>query len=169
MKMSHYFYITPNEYAEAEKNGVDPFNLERRIHLLGWDKKKAIQTPLGKITNRKYWAKIAKQNGIKYQTFMNRVNNHGWDEGKAATTPVISKQKQVENMNRKKKRVIPKEILSLAESNGIAYYTLRKRIKKGMDPVEAATQPLMTYSESGRLGAMAYENEHGRFHRLIFN
>lgn len=166
--MGHYFYITPQEYEEAERNGVDPFNLERRIHLLGWEKEKAINTPLGAITDRSQWSEVAKSNGIKYNTFMNRVNNLKWSEERAATTPVISKSKQVENMNQKKKRVVPKDLMVLAESNGINYHTLRERLRKGMDPEKAATMPLMTRSEIGKLGAKRCEEIHGRFHKLIF-
>lgn len=111
--MSHYFYITPEEYAEAERNGVDPFNLERRVRLLGWKKEVAIETPMRQLTDRKHWVAIAKENGIGYQTFMNRVNSCGWTEKEAATTPVISKSKQAQQMNRKKKRVVPKELIRL--------------------------------------------------------
>lgn len=165
--MSHYFYITPEEYEEAERNGVDSFNLERRIRLLGWNKEKAIRTPLGKIKDRSHWAAVAKKNGIKYPTFMNRVRL-GWDEKAAATTHPIPKSKQAEKMNKKKKRSIAKDIVQLAESNGIKYSTLRSRIRKGMDPLSAATKPIMTRQESGKLGAARCEEIHGRFHELIF-
>ena len=53
MRNVYEYYITPEEYEEAERNGVDAFNLERRIRLLGWNKQRAINTPLRKITNRK--------------------------------------------------------------------------------------------------------------------
>jgi hypothetical protein len=162
--MSHYFYITPEEYEQAEKNGVDAFNLERRVRLLGWNKEKAINTPKEPHTDRSYWSEVAKRNGIKYQTFMSRIRR-GWDEEKAATTPLQFKRFDgIYEPN----RIIPKEILRLAEKNGIKYHTLRMGIKRGMDPYEAATKPLMTKSAAGKLGAKAYEEKHGRFHKLIF-
>lgn len=166
IKISHYFYITPEEYEVAEKNGIDAHNLERRIRLLGWSKEKAINTPLRELNDRSYWVEVARKNGIKYQTFMNRVNNLGWDEERAATAPP---NKHQFNGVHEKVRIIPTEIIKLAEKNGIKYHTLRMRIKRGMDPHEAATKPLMSKSEAGKLGAKAYEEQHGRFHELIFN
>lgn len=36
------YYITPEEYDLAEKNGICKATLESRIKQLGWSKKKAI-------------------------------------------------------------------------------------------------------------------------------
>jgi len=33
--MSHWFYITPEEYVEAEKIGIKPAMLDRRIRAQG--------------------------------------------------------------------------------------------------------------------------------------
>lgn len=38
-KMSHHFYITPEEYKIAESNGISAILLEQRIRQLAWDKK----------------------------------------------------------------------------------------------------------------------------------
>lgn len=165
--MSHWYYITPEEYEQAEAIGVDSQNLDRRVRLLGWKKDKAINTPLESFTDRSYWSRVAEENGIKYQTFYSRIVR-GWSEEKAATTPLVSKQEQLANANRGIKRIIPSHIIRLAEENNIKYHTLRERIRKGMDPHEAATRKLMTKSEIGKLGAKRYEEIHGRFHKLIF-
>lgn len=161
------FYITPDEYAEAEMNGVDPHNLERRIRLLGWNKEKAISTPLERKTDRKEWAKIAGENGIKYQTFMSRINNYGMTEEEAATRPLQNRKQICEKLTANK-TATPKEWLKVAIDNGINYHTFRARIRKGMDPAVAATQKLMTNSEAGKKGAKVTEDRHGRFHKLIF-
>ncbi|MFD2442913.1 hypothetical protein ACFSO7_02835 [Bacillus sp. CGMCC 1.16607] len=165
--MSHYFYITPVEYAEAEMNGVDPHNLERRIRLLGWEKQKAISTPLGKITDRKAWTKIAAENGIKYQTFMSRINIYGMSVEEAATKPLQNRKLAAERAS-ESNRVIPKDWLKIAIDNGINYHTFRDRLKKGMSPEEAATKKVMTRSECGRKGAESYHKQYGRFHELVF-
>ncbi len=44
--MNYYdFYITPEEYEVAEKNGIDKRTLEQRIREYGWDKERAITIP----------------------------------------------------------------------------------------------------------------------------
>lgn len=154
--MSHYFYITPQEYAEAEMNGIDAFNLERRVHLLGWTKEEAKTKPLRVQNDRKKWAEVAKANGIKYATFMSRITIYGMTEEEAATKPLQNKKDAVKKMA-DTKRMIPKEWLEVAISNGINYHTFRARLKKGMDPHEAATKKLMTRSEIGHLGAKCYK------------
>ncbi len=167
--MSHYFYITPEEYAEAEKVGVDPQSLDRRVRELGWKKEKAMTTPLGKITNRKKWAKVAEQNGIKYQTFMNRVNNWGWDEERAATEPLQDRAKTARDAAKNRKdRITNTSLVKKAEQNGISYHTYRARIKKGMDPEKAATTPLMSRSETGKKGYQRNLEKNGNFKDLIF-
>ena len=169
--MTHWFYITPEEYQRAESFGVDAFNLERRVRLLAWDKERAITEPLRSQNDRKAWADLAESNGIKYQTFMNRVLNLGWDEERAATTPVISKKDNIKKTNEKrdKKRVIPTEIVRLAETNGISYQTLRARIKKqGIEPYVAATMSKKSMKEIQEMGKEAYEKVHGRFNKKIF-
>ena len=165
--MSHYFYITPEEYAEAAKNGVDENRLEVRIRQYGWSKERAINEPMREYRDRRRWAKIAESNGISYQTFMSRINIMGMSEEVAATKPLQDKRKAVKHMA-DRKRQIPLELRALAESNGIAYPTLRARLKTGMDPHEAATKPLMTKKEIGVMGARRYEEKHGRFQDLIF-
>jgi hypothetical protein len=163
--VTHQFYITPEEYDQAAKNGVDSFNLERRIRLLGWNKEDAINTPLRQLTDRTKWVDIAKKNGIKYQTFMNRVNNLGWDEERAATTPLLNNRF---NGVYEPNRIIPEDIIRLAEKNGIKYHTLRNRIKKGWPPLRAATEPVWSFSKAGKLGAKTMQEKYGRFHKLIF-
>lgn len=142
------YYITPEEYERAARNGVDPANLERRIRLDGWDKERAINTPLRKLKDRKYWANIAKKNGIKYNTFMNRVHKLGWTEEKAATYKVEGteeRRKKAAEMT-EKNRIFPKKYVMLAEKNGIPYKTFRARIVESKwDMERAATEPLWTF------------------------
>ncbi|MFF2016243.1 hypothetical protein [Paenibacillus sp. NPDC058177] len=165
--MSHWFYITPEEYEQAAAIGIDSENLNRRVRLLGWDKSRALTTPLGKMTDRKYWANVAKQNGIGYYTFMNRINNLGWDEEKAATTPLQDRKTAAAHAT-EKGRKFPVELLRLAEQNGIAYHTMRARINKGWDPQEAATMAVGSHSDAGKLGKAAVIDKYGDWNRFSF-
>ncbi|MGO0058621.1 hypothetical protein ACTID9_00905 [Brevibacillus fluminis] len=167
--MSHYFYITPDEYAEAAKNGVDSENLNRRVRLLGWPKDKAIQTPLRKLTDRRKWVEIAKRNGIGYSTFMNRVNNHGWGMERAATEPLQDRRAAAAEAT-EKIRKIPRKIIQLAEQNGIAYHTLHARVMRhGWDFERAATQPVMSHADIGRIGARNVRVKYGDWNRVYLN
>ncbi len=167
--MSHYFYITPEEYAEAEKNGVDPQSLDRRVRELGWKKERAMTTPLGQFTDRRKWVEIAEKNGIKYQTFMTRVNQWGWDEERAATEPLQNRSQAAKaaSVNRKY-RITDRHLLEKAKKNGISYHTYRARIKRGMDPEAAATKPLVSLSEAGKKGYQRNIEKNGNFKDLIF-
>ncbi|MCT4507921.1 MAG: hypothetical protein N4A48_04045 [Tepidibacter sp.] len=149
--MNYEFYITPGEYQEAAKNGIDKQTLETRIRSLAWNKEKAITTPphIKKRLDSK-WRQIAEQNGICYSTLRYRSNILGWDIERAATQPLQDRKKQAEKM-KKKNRVYPREYLEKAEQNGIPYNTFRKRIKSGWSLEKASTRPVMTPREIGLL------------------
>lgn len=72
----------------------------------------------------------AEANGISRSTADFRAYMLHWDKERTLT------QKPHE-------RLIPDEILQLAKDNGVEYHTLRGRIKRGEDPVKAATDPPM--------------------------
>lgn len=167
--MSNWFYITPEEYQRAAENGVDAFNLERRVRLLAWPKEKAIITPLRKLTDRKKWREIAEKNGIKYASFMSRINL-GWDEETAATKPLQTAEENRAQalLATEKVRKIPREYIQLAAQNGIQSATLHLRIKKGMSFEEAATRPLMNRSQIGAKGAAALRAREGDWAAQIF-
>ncbi|KUP22388.1 hypothetical protein [Paenibacillus sp. DMB5] len=165
--MSHWFYITPEEYELAAAIGVDSENLNRRVRLLGWNKQRALTTPLEKKTDRRHWAEIARQNGIGYYTFMTRVNQWGWDEERAATEQLQDRKATAAN-GTEKIRKIPAEIIRLTEQNGIAYHTMRARIRKGWDPREAATLPVASHSDAGKLGKAAVIAKYGDWNKFSF-
>lgn len=93
--MSHYFYITPEEYTEASMNGIDARTLNVRVRYLGWKKEKAMTVPVRERKNRKEWAEIAAGNGIKYSTFISRISKCGMSEEEAATKPLQDKTLQI--------------------------------------------------------------------------
>lgn len=142
--MSNYIYITPEEYARAEANGISRANLTRRIRYRGMDREEAITTPLRTSKNRKEMADRAERNGIPRATFFNRMNDLKWDEERAATEPVHDKS---EITQRIKRRFDP-AMVELAKKNNIPYITFYKRVdKQGMSEYEAATAPIKTKAE----------------------
>jgi len=150
------FYITPTDYEIASENNISAKTLEARIRDLGWNKERALNQEVRRKSDRKYWAKVAESNGISYNAFTNRVNAGGWDMERAATQPLQDKKKQIAYM-RQKRMKYPREIVELAKSNGIQYRTFHQRVYTGWDMMKAATTPIMSASECGRLSKQANE------------
>ncbi|GIM47011.1 hypothetical protein DNHGIG_25600 [Collibacillus ludicampi] len=153
------FYITPDEYEQAAKNGIRPALLEVRIRSLGWPKSKAINTPPHKKKRlSSNWIKLAEQNGICYSTFKHRVNQLGWDPERAATQPLQDRRAQAKYAY-ERSRKYPAQYLELARQNGINERTFHRRIKSGWDIEKAATRPPMTGRECGLLTKEKREKE----------
>lgn len=124
-----HIYITPEQYDEAARNGINRGVLEGRIYRCGWDMKKAINTPVReRDKNNTKWRKIAEKNGISRETFHSRLH-YGWTKKDAATLPVINNK-------------IPNDIKILMDENDIKIGTYKARIKAGLSPLEAATKPV---------------------------
>ncbi|WP_338630440.1 hypothetical protein [Clostridium baratii] len=144
------YYITPEEYEIAERNGISERVVCERIRKLAWDKERAITEPI--ITKNKYGnlVNIARENGVSKETFYKRMKL-GWESHRAVTTPVKTRE-EIIGMLAGKHRKYPKEIIELAESNGISYDTFRCRVRRlKWDIVKAATTPIMNRRECGLL------------------
>jgi hypothetical protein len=152
--MSHDYYITPDEYAQAAEIGIHAIALEIRVRSLGWKKRRALEEPLRKKVSRKSWGKIAAKNGIAYSTFIIRITRQRWTPERAATEPLRDKAGAavLAAKAREHWRRFPAEIIALAKQNGIPYTTFYSRANQGWDLVEAATVKSMTHSEAGLLG-----------------
>lgn len=148
--MSHYYYISPEEYLEAQFNGISSTLLETRIRTLAWDKERAISTPPLKKVSIKEWVPLAEQNGICYSTLRYRINRLGWDPERAATQPLQDRKKQAKKAH-ESSRKYPKKMVELANHNGISYDMFQYRVKHGWDIYEAATRPKMSSREIGLL------------------
>jgi len=81
-------YITPEDYENAKKNGINETLLYGRVHYNGWSIDRAVKTPKRQYNNRKKWIEIAKRNGIKRETFYTRVNEHNMSPEEASTRKV---------------------------------------------------------------------------------
>ena len=144
-------YIAPEEYEEAAKNGINKTNLEARIRREGWDHERAITQPIRK-QKRHVWSAVAKENGISINLYHSRISD-GWDEKRAATEPVHNSAKELGEYVRANRKY-SQEIIDLAASNGIKYKTFVARMRKGdMTELEAATTPVRTFSEAGKISA----------------
>lgn len=136
------YYITPEEYEIAERNGINKNALEKRVRVYYWDKERAISEPLQKRSNYGEWPKIAKQNGIPDSTFKSRIHDLGWSPEKAATYPHQSRSESIKRII-EKHRVYPEDLLEKARVNGIGKRSFYQRIKKlGWEMERAATHPL---------------------------
>lgn len=146
--MSYEFYITPQEYAEAERNGISRQVLSDRVRKLGWKKQRAMTTPARKMTKRKHWAEIAATNGINYSTFSTRVNTHGMSMEEAATRPLQDPREAIKIADQYRHKRLPREWIEKAKENGISRKTLYQRITRYHWDIEtAATKPPMSYQE----------------------
>ena len=84
----------------------------------------------------------AKENGICKSTLFNRINYLGWDKETAITTKPLN--------GGMAKRHKYKELLEIADKNGIRRRLFYTRIERGMTPLEAATTPLVSQTEKAR-------------------
>lgn len=144
------FYITPEEYERAKKNGISKKRLDSRVRDLLWNKEEAINTPV--IKQKKYPKEIkelVKKNGISMSTFKSRVNQLGWSMVEAATIPVMDKTKNIYKAI-PKVRKYSKEIIEKVKQNNIPVKCFYSRITKYKWDIEkAATTPVMSSREIG--------------------
>ncbi|MBZ5212937.1 hypothetical protein LG208_13535 [Bacillus paralicheniformis] len=165
------YYISPEEFAKAEANGISKDTVVGRIRRQGWDKQRALSEPVRFADRSRFaadWAiygKVAERNGVSRAAFRVRVYR-GWSAEKAASTPKVEKKEQIKRMTerspRTKYRKFPEEVIKLAESNGIRYGTLRSRVtRNGWDMHIAATTPVMTQQEIQRKAVQAFKRKYG--------
>ena len=152
------FYITPEEYEIALRNGISNYTLERRIRLYGWSKERALSEPSQKHNNRDKWLKIALKNGIKRSTFLGRINKYGWSEERAATILVI--ETSVKN------RKYSDELYKTLEKNGISKTLFYDRIRKGWSKDRASTEKKFTQEDKTKLLLESNKNNSNYFKQM---
>lgn len=164
------YYITDEEYEQAEARGISRTTLTYRIRELGWSKSKAMNTPIQKRHHYpKHIMDKVKENNINPSAFRWRVQN-GWDIERACTEPTLPPDSPVRiSRTAEKRRKYPIKIIQLAEKNGISYSNFYKRVNcYKWDVIKAATTPIMSKEESManarkkssfKLGIEAFWNE----------
>ncbi|WP_144508288.1 hypothetical protein [Bacillus mycoides] len=161
MRNLYDYYITPEEYKAAARNGINRRALNERIRNLGWDKDTAMTKPL-RSSNSTGWCKvkeIALKNGICRQTFYARMKK-GWKLIEAISRPPINKYqalKLAEKINYWiENKVLSDEQAEIASLNGVSYRLARERVKRLKWTVEEAiTTPVLTRSECAKRGKEA--------------
>jgi hypothetical protein len=134
------YYITPEEYEEAERNGISKELLENRIRNMYWDKRRAITQPKRprNIILTKEQCKTARENGISSKLIYSRTKQLNWSIEKAITTPIATKTEVLRNLALKRQKHSNK-YLEIAIKNGIAPQLFRNRIYFGWSEEDAAT------------------------------
>lgn len=122
-----YLYITDEDYAEAEKNGISKDNLNNRVRRYGWGVDRAIRTPLKKGKFSEEQKDLMQKSNVNIDTIKYRVN-HGWSFEDAISIPSYS-------LHTIKK--YPEEIIQKAAANGINYSCFKQRVNKGWSIEEA--------------------------------
>ncbi|WP_313182094.1 hypothetical protein [Lacrimispora sp.] len=136
-------YVSPDDYINAAKSGICRQTVNSRI-AMGWKVKDAISTPVMETSEEyKINKQLAEKNGINADTYKRRIQR-GWTPEAAAVTPLVSRAESIARTRKTRQRVIPKDVVTLAESNGICYSTLYSRIQIGIPADQAATKPVVT-------------------------
>lgn len=156
------YYVTPEEYEIAKSNGIPYRTVNARIRSLGWSKQRAIAEPV-LIRDRgldENYVHKAELNGISRDVFAYRIK-HGYSNEEASTIPPRNNKKFMSELG-KKCRKYSKELIQMAESNGISIRTFYRRIQKNKwDTIKAATTPLIVGKERAIMGKEAYRKIHG--------
>ncbi|MEB9249509.1 hypothetical protein P4H97_26700 [Bacillus cereus] len=160
MKSPYDFYITPDEYEEAEKNGISRDLLTCRVRKFGWGKEIAMTKPSRYNANRwKNIKEIALKNGISHSTYVKRIKGK-WRLIDAISKPPFDRYQslklatQVNPKNQNK--ILTDQQAKIASLNGISYRTAKARIKRSKWSIEEAiTTPILTPQERGKRGKEA--------------
>lgn len=91
----------------------------------------------------------AATNGIRAHLLNWRVRGGGWNIERATTTPPRSQNKYT-------------RWLKIAKQNGICNQTFYGRVRKGMEPEQAATMPVMTMAEIVEFVHRRYKESEGK-------
>ena len=146
------YYITPEEYETAERNGISRVLLDKRVRDLLWDKETAINKPPRKqdYSLSKY-ADVAEQNGIHRNTFFTRVKS-GMPPEKAMMKPLQDKKKWSEQMKQRRKKRYPAFVYEKIKEIGLTASNFHQRMLTGRYTLyEACTIPKRTREQCARM------------------
>lgn len=145
MSEKRYDYITDDDYATAEANGISKNRVTQRVNYWGWDIDRAISTPVNsQCRPNGRWPRWKDKAVVCYATFTSRVKD-GWSEESAATTPILSRKEctqrakavQIQNA------CISPDKITIAEKNGIRRATAYARVNVyGWSIEDAITIPV---------------------------
>ena len=133
------YYITPEEYAIAEANGIDKLALDNRVRRCCWSKERAMTEPIKRRGQNIKWYKLAESNGISRGTFIARVKRGGWGYERAATEPIKTIEEKAIIMKNSRK-IYSDEVHTTLEANGICRSTFEGRLHRGWPMERAMTE-----------------------------
>ena len=149
--MNNWYYITPEDYEEAAKNGISKTTLESRVYYLNWNIKKAVSKPVRRLKKHNLTSEdkeLIVKNNLTVDIFYQRVNKLGWSKEKAINTPKDEAPLK-HHRKEKKSEIFTKEQMEKAKKNGLTYTQIYQRVKLCKWSVEEAVNtPLMTNEES---------------------
>lgn len=154
------FYITPEEYEIAEKNGIPRERVDNRVRYLAWDVEKAITEPVKNHSIWREWKGVAEQNGVPYKVFYSRVKKLGWSPYKAATVPKRTCDAEAMRYARQfRKGFFNEQELSVMRLNCVKWDTAYKRItRRFWDRKRAISEPPLRLSDKKH----PYQQKHER-------
>src|SRR5699024_9870555 len=134
--MSIYdYYITPEEYEQAESNGIDRWTVERRIRDFCWSKERAITEKKKRYNYYGDLVQTAIKNGIKRNTFYARIDR-GMCPEKAATQKTKNRSEIKAPIPN---RLYPDWVYKNLKQNKINRTTFWKRVNEYGWPLEKAS------------------------------
>lgn len=140
------YYITPEEYEIAEKNGIDYRSMYNRVYSLGWKKKRAMTEPIKRHRSHqshKGWVDKAIENGIPAMTYYSRIAK-GMTKEDASSLPTQNRSEWAKEMRRRIKRKYPDWVYDNLEKYNIPQSTFSYRVNHLKWSLEKAStkQPL---------------------------
>jgi hypothetical protein len=132
-------YLNPEDFQVAKDNGISYEMVYNRFYILGWQKERAITTPIKRRTWKwKDYEVACAEVGITRNAFNKRIKD-GWDLKRASTTPFVPYSERRKNVK------VTEEVKAIAAQNGIPEGTLKTRVYQYKWTVERAmTEPIHT-------------------------
>jgi uncharacterized protein YjcR len=127
-------YITPEQLAEAEENGVSAKNLYQRLYM-GWDLQRAMGSPVHSTApfdteEMRPYIEQAEANGISLTVLRRRIRHRGWSIERAISEPLMTPEDALRQKGRKKPIRFTEDQKRLIERAGIKENTARQRIRQ---------------------------------------
>ena len=127
------YYLTPEHFELANKNGISKRLLGDRVYQRGWLIDRAISQPKQNKNSSedfKLWAKVAENNGISSILFSQRLTVSKWSYEKSATHKKMTKEEiAAEAKKTNVYTVFTKEQHEIAKTNGIKKGTMYARVR----------------------------------------
>lgn len=149
------YYITPEEYDIAEKNGIHVNTLNSRVRDLLWDKNSAItEKPKDLSKGLSEYKKKAKNNGMTEHLFYTRVRR-GWTPEEACETPKNDNHDKewlnsIREKSLAKTKKYPEWVYESLKENEIKQTTFANRLRRGWTLKKACTTPALQKGKHDR-------------------